>query len=109
MTTAAPFNASASPSPVIVLTPVLGAAEIASWPRAFSFSTTFEPISPVPPITTIFISSSLVRYFSFAQSLYRYQHGSAFVFHQEHHKFGRLGGAGVPADDMHIIGAFIER
>ena len=54
-TTDAPFNTSARPSPVRVLTPELGDAETASWPCACNFVTTFEPMSPVPPITTIFI------------------------------------------------------
>src|SRR6185295_19092334 len=31
---------------------------MASCPRALSFATTFDPISPVPPITTIFIFDS---------------------------------------------------
>src|SRR5262249_48498045 len=59
MTTSAPASAPAKPSPVIVLTPVLGAAAIASWPFCFSFSTTFDPIKPVPPITTIFMAYTL--------------------------------------------------
>jgi len=57
MTTSASASTSAKPSPVIVLTPVLGAAAIASW--SFSFSTIFDPIKPVPPITTIFMISPL--------------------------------------------------
>jgi hypothetical protein len=32
---------------VMVLTPVFGAAAIASCPFCFSFSTTFDPIKPV--------------------------------------------------------------
>ena len=39
--------------------PQLGEAAIASWSFALSFSTTFEPIRPVPPITTIFITNLL--------------------------------------------------
>src|SRR6185437_2642763 len=58
-TTWAPLSTSASPSPVRVLTPVLGAAATASYPRALSFAMSFDPIRPVPPITTIFISLSL--------------------------------------------------
>src|SRR6516225_1892694 len=58
-TTCAPSSASARPSPVIVLTPVLGAAASASCPRWVSLLTTFEPMSPVPPITTIFMTSPL--------------------------------------------------
>jgi hypothetical protein len=52
-TTDAPSSAAASPSPVIVLTPSLGEAGVASWPSAASFETTPEPTSPVPPMTTI--------------------------------------------------------
>src|SRR6476620_11770171 len=49
------FSTSASPSPVRVLTPVLGAAATASCPCSRSLLTSFDPMSPVPPITTIFI------------------------------------------------------
>jgi hypothetical protein len=54
-TTWAPRSASLRPSPVIVLTPVFGAAATALWPLAWSFWTTFDPIRPVPPMTTIFM------------------------------------------------------
>ena len=57
-TTSAPSSASASPSPVIVLTPVSGDAASGSWPSSRSFSTSFDPMRPVPPMTTIFISFS---------------------------------------------------
>ncbi|MCM0675660.1 hypothetical protein NCC78_13315 [Micromonospora phytophila] len=60
-TTDAPTNASARPSPVRVLTPVFGAAATASWPCSPSFATTFDPIRPVPPITTIFTTNLPVR------------------------------------------------
>src|SRR5262249_32746179 len=59
-TTEAPFRASASPSPVRVLTPELGDAATASCPFSRSFLTSFDPMSPVPPITTIFIFVSLI-------------------------------------------------
>jgi hypothetical protein len=55
-TTFAPTRTSASPSPVRVFTPESGEAGTASCPCAFSFATTFEPISPVPPMTTAFMS-----------------------------------------------------
>src|SRR5689334_2580858 len=55
MTTDAPFSTSARPSPVSVLTPELGDAETASWPCSRNFVMTFDPISPLPPMTTIFI------------------------------------------------------
>src|SRR5215472_54234 len=54
-TTEAPFSASASPSPVMLLTPVLGAAATASCRRSRNLLTSFDPISPVPPTTTIFM------------------------------------------------------
>src|SRR5215813_13342202 len=62
--TCAPAMASLSPSPVMVLTPVFGAAAIASCPFCFTFSTTFDPIKPVPPITTIFMTLPLVAGFA---------------------------------------------
>src|SRR5690348_5006555 len=56
-TTSAPARALESPSPVSVLTPVSGAAATASWPRSRSEATTFEPIRPVPPIITTFMTA----------------------------------------------------
>ena len=47
--------ASLRPSPVMLLTPVLGEAARTSWPRWRRMGTVFEPIRPVPPMTTIFI------------------------------------------------------
>jgi hypothetical protein len=55
-TTSAPASASSSPSPVRVLTPVCGAAGTASCPWAVSSLMTLEPIRPVPPMTTIFMT-----------------------------------------------------
>src|SRR5262249_56537987 len=55
MTTCAPAMASLRPSPVIVLTPVLGDAATTSWPPRRRMATVFEPIRPVRPMTTIFI------------------------------------------------------
>jgi hypothetical protein len=54
-TTWAPASASASPWPVMMSTPVAGDAASGSWPSARSLVTSFDPIRPVPPITTIFI------------------------------------------------------
>src|SRR6266699_266891 len=54
-TTDAPFSASASPSPVRELTPDSGDAATASCPCSRSLLTTFDPISPLPPITTLCI------------------------------------------------------
>ena len=59
-TTSAPASASASPSPVRVLTPDEGDADTASWPRSRSSGISFFPMSPLPPITTIFMSNLLV-------------------------------------------------
>src|SRR5262245_57938256 len=56
-TTSAPASASASLSPVRVLTPEEGEADTASWPRSRGIS--FLPISPLPPITTIFMPGLL--------------------------------------------------
>src|SRR6201987_1471138 len=61
-TTEAPFSTSASPSPVSVLTPVLGAAATASCPCSRSLLTSFDPMRPVPPITTIFMIGSFILY-----------------------------------------------
>src|SRR5215472_16447888 len=56
-TTSTPASASRSPSPVIVLTPEEGEADTASWPRSRGIS--FLPMSPLPPITTIFMPGLL--------------------------------------------------
>src|SRR5690606_31317048 len=42
------------------LTPVLGAAASASWPASVSCLTRFDPMRPVPPMTTIFMISPFV-------------------------------------------------
>src|SRR5262245_34230242 len=56
-TTFAPSSAGSSPSPVRVLTPEEGEADTASWPRSRGIS--FLPMSPLPPITTIFMPGLL--------------------------------------------------
>src|SRR5882672_5495084 len=61
ITTCVPAMASLRPLPVMVLTPVLGEAATTSWPPWRRMGTVFEPIRPVPPITTIFIANLLVR------------------------------------------------
>src|SRR5262249_22391448 len=58
-TTSAPASAPDSPSPVRVLTPEEGEAGTASWPAPRSRGTSFLPMSPLPPITTIFIPGLL--------------------------------------------------
>jgi len=45
---------SVRPSPVRVLTPELGDAATASCPCWRNLVTSFEPMSPLPPITTIY-------------------------------------------------------
>src|SRR6266852_2766430 len=59
-TTDAPFSASASPSPVMELRPDLGDAATASCPCSRSLLTSFDPISPLPPITTIFMIATSI-------------------------------------------------
>src|SRR5205085_8701234 len=61
ITACVPAMASLRPSPVMLLTPVWGDAATTSWPRWRRMGTVFEPIRPVPPMTTIFIPSLLVR------------------------------------------------
>ena len=46
----------ASPAPVTALTPEEGDAATASCPRSCSLVTSFLPISPLPPMTTIFMT-----------------------------------------------------
>src|SRR5437016_1808151 len=60
ITTCAPATASLTPSPVMVLTPLLGEAATTSWPPWRRMATVFEPIRPVPPMTTIFMPYLLV-------------------------------------------------
>jgi hypothetical protein len=55
ITTVAPAMASLSPSPVMLLIPLLGEAAKTSWPPWRRMATVFEPIRPVPPITKIFM------------------------------------------------------
>src|SRR5512132_1501781 len=55
ITTCAPAMASLSPSPVMLLIPLLGEAATTSWPPWRRMATVFEPIRPVPPMTTIFM------------------------------------------------------
>jgi hypothetical protein len=54
----APRRPAEASSPVMVLTPEFGEAATASKPDFCNFVTTFEPISPVPPITMIFTMPS---------------------------------------------------
>src|SRR5215469_11043361 len=55
ITTCAPAMACASPSPVMLLTPLLGEAAMTSWPPRRRMGTVLEPMRPVPPMTMIFM------------------------------------------------------
>src|SRR5262249_38171187 len=55
ITTCVPATACLSPAPVMVLMPVFGEAATTSWLRWRRMATVFEPIRPVPPMTTIFM------------------------------------------------------
>src|SRR3979409_1900904 len=55
ITTCAPARASLSPSPVMLLIPLWGEAATTSWPPWRRMATVFEPIRPVPPMTTLFM------------------------------------------------------
>src|SRR5215467_13896219 len=59
-TRSAPASDSDRPSPVRVLTPDDGDAGTASWPRSRRMVTSFFPMSPLPPITTIFMLISWI-------------------------------------------------
>src|ERR1700756_3313569 len=56
ITTCAPATASLSPSPVMLLMPLSGDPATTSWPPWRRMATVFEPIRPVPPMTTIFMA-----------------------------------------------------
>src|SRR5262245_7915117 len=74
-----------------------------------------EPASKQrPPIHhQVVIGDPRGRYTSaqrtFSQSLYRQEHRSAFVLHKEHQEFCWLGTAGIPPDNMHVVGPLVER
>jgi len=55
-TTPVPLGASGKPRPLSRPGPVSGDCGIASCPLALRILTTCDPMSPVPPMTTIFIS-----------------------------------------------------
>src|SRR4051812_1963905 len=56
ITTSVPAIASSRPAPVMVLTPVFGEAATTSFSPWRRRATVFEPIRPVPPMTTIFMT-----------------------------------------------------
>src|SRR6201981_699613 len=70
--TSAPAMALAGPSPVGESPPDRREAGITSFPCALSLDATFEPISPRPPMTTIFIMNlselGLTGHFGFVPS-----------------------------------------
>ena len=59
-----PVMAATLDTPVMVLTPVSGEAATTSWPPRRRMATVFEPIRPVPPITTIRMVSLLLWFSS---------------------------------------------
>src|SRR6516162_7176027 len=91
--TDAPFSASASPSPVSVLTPELGDAAIVSCPCSRNLATSFDPMSPLPPITTIFMITS----FGVRCNAPRYGPGGFCILHYRNH---RIGLAAIPEGDF---------
>src|SRR5262249_24164411 len=60
ISTCEPAMASLSPSPLMVLIPPWGEAATRSWPPWRRMATVFEPIRPVPPLTTIFMVDPLL-------------------------------------------------
>ena len=89
ITTCAPAMASLRPSPVMLLTPLLGEAATTSWPPWRRMATVFEPIRPVPPMTTIFMVYAPL---STAQSC---NHGVRRFPQGCKHRAGRLGSTEV--------------
>src|SRR5437773_9957361 len=70
-------------------------------------------MSPLPPITTIFMFESPVLPIAGAQKrllalLGRKQCRNTLFFHQEHDELCRFAVARVAADDVNVIRAFIE-
>src|SRR5262245_23630185 len=117
-TVAAPSRTSASPFPVSVLTPVSGEAGTASWPCSRSLLTSFEPISPVPPMITSLMTASLLcpapkpasgaAELRQRRSLDRRHHRRALVLHQEHQESGRRRRARVSANGVHVVRSLVE-
>src|SRR5215831_223728 len=56
----------------------------------------------------LYSMKSLNPLLSIQQSLYWHERWSALVLDQDHDEFRRLGLAGVPVNDMNIVGALIE-
>src|SRR5215469_12894681 len=80
ITTCAPVKATLSPSPVMMLIPLLGEAATTSWPFCRRMAAVFVPMRPVPPMTTIFIAiSSSMSTFLCGDFLYTHGHTAPFV------------------------------
>src|SRR5262249_2042964 len=62
-------------------------------------------MSPVPPITTIFIFESPVLFTLFGRN----ECWNTLFFHQEHDELCRFAVARIAADDVNVIRTFIER
>src|ERR1700748_1652795 len=95
----------------MVLTPDDGDAAITSWPCSRRFFTTFFPISPLPPMTTIFMLFSCPHAGCLKELLSLLgwnQSRNTLFFHQEHDELRRFAIARVAAHDMNVIRAFIE-
>src|SRR5215475_309243 len=75
-TTSAPARAPGSPSPARVLTPEEREADTASWPLPRSRGIRFFPMSPLPPITTIFMLN-LLAYRPTSGPLFDFRHRPA--------------------------------
>src|SRR5262245_39401551 len=88
-TTAAPLSASARPSPVTASPPERRDAATTSWPSRVSIVTSLDPMSPLPPTTTIFIRHLHNRSGSGERS------GSAVLLDELERLFGDLAPAGV--------------
>src|SRR5262249_33411991 len=116
-TTFAPANAWARPSPVRLLTPEEGEAETAWWPRSKGIS--FLPMSPLPPITTIFMPG-LLKFRPSRIAGRCSPFSSLFLLLENDDVLGVLGVqddgdearlirlAGVPADVVQAAGRLVE-
>jgi hypothetical protein len=78
-TTAAPFSASASPSPVTVLTPELGEAAIASCPRLAQLGHEFTSLASTEAFLPSAVDSGVSKALCFVSPIYGYQNSSCLV------------------------------
>src|SRR5215831_6754581 len=115
-TTSAPASTPDSPSPVRVLTPEEGEADTASCPAPRSRGISFLPMSPLPPITTIFMPgllecrpAGLVLIFPSLFRLFGDDDVLGVLRVQNNGDEARLVLlAGVPADAMQAAGRLVE-